>query len=81
MAITFPPVVDQDAVYRLLQLDEAARSELDNIDSFNFNIFHVRESTQQEELVAIVTTILAREKIFDELPLEKDKFIPCIKKI
>ena len=32
-------------------------------------------------MVTVVTTIIAKEKIFDELPLEKDKFLPCLKKI
>ena len=32
-------------------------------------------------MVTMITTIIAKEKVFDELPIEKDKFLPCIKKI
>ena len=32
-------------------------------------------------MVAVITSIIAREKIFEHLPLVKPKFIPFIKKV
>jgi len=32
-------------------------------------------------MVAVITSIMAKEKIFDDLPIEKHKFIPLMRKV
>lgn len=77
-----PEVVDEKVIADKFKLNEKAISELEKIELYTFNIFNIRDSTKQNELVVVISHIFAKEKIFDELPtIDRNKFIPFIKKI
>ena len=75
------PTINEDAVNKILNIDEETKSHLRKIDTHSFDIFNVRESTKDNEMVVIICHILAREKIFDSLPILNEKFLSFIKKI
>jgi len=56
-------------------------NELEKIESYTFNIFHLRENTKEDELVTLISYIWAKEKIFDTLPIDKQKLIPFMKEL
>lgn len=76
---TLPEVVDTKVIADILSLNQASLNELEKVESYTFNIFNLRESTKENELVSIVSHIMAREKVFENLPIEKQKFIPFMK--
>ena len=55
--------------------------ELGKIDSYTFNIFQVREQTNENELVALVSYIWAKENILEILPIDKQKLIPMLSEL
>ena len=65
----------------MLNLSDKTISELNKILTFDFNIFNVRESTNDNEMVTVISHILAREGIFDQLPIQNEKFLTFISKI
>ena len=66
-----PEVVNTKVIADILSLNQASINELDKVESYTFNIFNLRESTNENELVTIVSHIMAREKVFENLPIEK----------
>ena len=73
--------MDTDAVEKMLKLSDTTIAELNKIMTFDFNIFNVRESTNGNEMVTVVSHILAREEIFDQLPIQNEKFLNFMSKI
>ena len=55
--------------------------ELSKIEEYDFNIFNLKKHSNENELVTICSYVLAKEKIFDELPIVNEKYLPFIKKI
>lgn len=47
----------------------------------DFNIFNLAKETDSNELITVVTHILAKENIFDSLNLKFDSFMRFITKI
>ena len=66
---------------QILNLNEESKEELSEICSHDFDIFKLRQSTKENELVTVVCHILAREGIFDKLPIANEKFLMFIQKI
>jgi len=64
-----------------LGLNDSTKFELTLIDQYTFNIFQIRDSTKNNELVTVISTILAKERIFDKIPIVNEKFIPFMQKI
>ena len=79
--IILPDFVDIKAIADTLNLTQASINELEKVESYNFNIFNLRESTKENELVTIVSHIMAKEKVFEKLPIEKQKFIPFMQQL
>lgn len=69
------------AVERILNLNDDAIMELTRIDQYVFNIFTLRAATDENELVVTVAHIFAIEGVFDDLPINNEKFIPFMQKI
>lgn len=51
------------------------------ITNYDFDIFDLRESTNENELIIVVSHILAKESLFDMLPINNEKFMNFIHKI
>jgi len=68
-------------VEQILGLNDSTKFELTLIDQYTFNIFQIRDSTKNNELVTVISTILAKERIFDKIPIVNEKFIPFMQKI
>lgn len=66
---------------QILGLNDSTKFELTLIDQYTFNIFQIRDSTKNNELVTVISTILAKERIFDKIPIVNEKFIPFMQKI
>ena len=73
--------LNEKAVESILNISEDTKEQLKNIDDLKFDIFKVQETTNQNELVTVVTMIFAKEKLFDKLPIRNDKFLNFIKKV
>jgi hypothetical protein len=56
-------------------LNDKTIGELNKIKSFDFNIFTLREATNENELVTVIFHMLAKEGIFDTLPISSAKFL------
>ena len=54
---------------------------MEKVENYSFNIFELRDSTKQNELVTVTCHILAKEGIFDKLPIVNEKFLPFIHKV
>ena len=52
-----------------------------NIHMYDFDIFKIRDMTSNNELVTVVSYILARENIFEDLPIDQRKFLPFLKEL
>jgi hypothetical protein len=48
------------AMYEYLKLNDKARDEIKKIDQYNFNIFTLREHTNENELVSVLMVTLAK---------------------
>lgn len=58
-----------------------SKQQLSLVETAEFNIFQLKDSTRDNELVATVCHILAKEGIFDELPILTEKFLAFIQKV
>ena len=76
-----PDKVDISVIEDVLKLNKATMVELGKIDSYTFNIFQVREQTNENELVALVSYIWAKENILEILPIDKQKLIPMLSEL
>lgn len=47
-------------MYEYLKLNDKARDEIKKIDQYNFNIFTLREHTNENELVSVLMVTLAK---------------------
>lgn len=56
-------------VEALLNLSGQTKAELGDIKKLDFNVFAVRESTNNNELVTVISYILAQQGIFQELTI------------
>ena len=54
---------------------------MQNIHMYDFNIFKIRDMTNNNELVTVVSYILARENSFESLPIDTRKFLPFLKEL
>ena len=59
--------ITTDVMQEILELNQDAVNMLSKIESYNFNIFQLKESTKNNPLVTVVSHIMAKEKIFDDL--------------
>lgn len=73
--------LDVTAVEKILNYNEKTKQEMNNIEFYFFDIFAIREYTNQNELVTVTCHILAKEKLFDKLPIVNEKFLPFIHKV
>jgi hypothetical protein len=44
-------------------------------------VFNIREQTKENELVTILSHLMAKESMFEKLPLDTEKFLPLVKKL
>jgi len=68
-------------VIQILGLDKETQNHLKLIESREFDIFKIREFTKDNELVAVISYLLAKEKVFDNLPVSNEKFLSFIRKV
>lgn len=61
--------VNVNKIEDTLNLNDDAKRELEKIEKLDFNIFDLRNYTQENELVTVVNYILARENIFQKLQI------------
>jgi hypothetical protein len=80
-AIKIFQTINESAVEQILNLDEMTVSHLRVIETVDFNIFKIKEYTRDNEMVVIISHLLAKEKIFDNLPIQNEKFLEFIKKV
>lgn len=73
--------IDIEAVNQILNLSEKTKGLLSAIKTYSYNIFAVKEATNDNELVTTVSYILAHENIFDTLPIINEKFLSFIRKV
>ena len=62
-------VITHEMMAKLLALNDRARLELDRIESYSFNVFTLVRDAEKQQLTAIVSHILAKERVFEELPI------------
>lgn len=74
-------VITTEMMAKLLALNERAKLELDRIESYSFNIFTMKRDADKCELTAIVSHILAKERIFEELPIASQNYLAFIKRV
>jgi cAMP-specific phosphodiesterase 4 len=70
--------LNTDAVCKILNLDQNIQDELKIIHTYNFDIFKIKDQTLNNELVTVVSYIMARESIFDSIPVDVIKFLPFL---
>ena len=73
--------INTDAVEQILNLDPITITHLKKIETMDFDIFKIREQTKDNELVTIICHLMAKEEIFDSLPILNEKFLSFIKKV
>lgn len=73
--------VSQKAIDQILQINEQTQIELNRVDQVEFNIFNVRKSTMENELVTVITYLLHKEQLFSALNINMDIFMRFINKI
>jgi len=75
------PTINVDAVEQILGFDLATSTHLKLIETPDFDIFRIKEYTRDNEMVAVICHLMAKEKIFDNLPIINEKFLSFIKKV
>ena len=73
--------INTKAVEQILGLGPEVVDHLKLIETKEFDIFKIRELTKDNEMVVVISHILAKERIFDDLPIINEKFLSLIKKI
>lgn len=73
--------LDALAVSEMLQLNKESIEQLDLIETYDFNIFKMQQHTKNNELATVVCHILAKEDLFDILPIETHKFLPFMQEL
>jgi len=68
-------------VSELLQISSHTQAELNRVHLLEFDIFAVRKSTLENELVTVITYILHKEQLFETLGIRLDSFLRFIVKI
>lgn len=68
--------LDTESVSKILKLNDESKEELKLVDTYDFNIFNLREFTKDNELATTVCYIMAKEELFETLPIENHKFLP-----
>jgi len=54
----------QKPIDEILQLGDTTKQELKKVELIEFDIFAVRKSTMENELVTVITFMMHREKLF-----------------
>ena len=62
-------------------MNEKTVDQLKKITSYDFDIFDLRTNTNENELITVVSHILAKESLFDMLPINNEKFMNFIHKV
>jgi len=70
--------ISPEAVVKILRLQTPVVNYLNKLETTEFDIFKVRELTEENELVTVISYLLAKEKIFDTLPIVNEKFLGFI---
>ena len=65
----------------MLKVKGDTRAELRKIEMLDFNIFKIQEDTQDNELVAVTSYILAKENIFAKLSISLETYMKFIQRI
>lgn len=74
-------MIDDKVVEEILQIDNDTKQEIKKLESLDFDIFKVQESSKENELVVILSYMFARENLFDLLPIRNDRFLNFLKKV
>ncbi len=74
-------IIDVEFVEKYFNLDEGAIQELAKVSSLDFDIFRIQELTNQNELVTVISYIMGKENLFEELDIPFDIFLRFITKI
>lgn len=64
-----------------MRITDETQKELDEIEKVEFNIFNLRKTTNENELVTSITYMLHKESIFQKLEIDVDTFMRFITKI
>jgi hypothetical protein len=80
-SLVFFDHIDAEAVEKILNLDKKVVAELNKIQTIEFNIFNIKEDSKDNELVTVICHIMAKERIFDNLPIVSEKFLAFIRKV
>lgn len=78
LLVTQPTKVE---ITDLLQISPHTQAQLDRVEQLEFDIFAVRKSTLENELVTVITYILHKERLFETLNIRLDSFLRFIVKI
>jgi hypothetical protein len=73
-----PDKVDISVIEDVLKLNKSTMAELSKVEQYSFNIFIVREQTNENELVALMSYLWAKENILENLPIDKQKLLPML---
>ena len=66
------------AMYELLKLNKEAREDIKKIDSYDMNIFELREHTNENELISVLMVILAKRGVLGLKSLKADTLLSFI---
>jgi hypothetical protein len=64
-----------------LSISEPTQQELEKIETVEFNIFTVRKTTLENELVTVITYLLHKEQLFSSININIDTWMRFITKI
>jgi hypothetical protein len=64
-----------------MKLNSHSREELKKIDYLEFNIFKIKDETENNELVTVTSLILAKEGIFEKVQLQLDTYMMFMSRI
>jgi hypothetical protein len=65
-------------MYELLKLNKEAREAIKKIDSYDMNIFDLREHTNENELVSVLMVILAKRGALSLESLKAERLLGFI---
>ena len=68
-------------IIKMLQLNEEAIEEIKKVDEFGFDIFKLKQATNNNELVSILPYILSKRGLLGVTPLDFSKLMSFINQI
>lgn len=65
----------------LINLNDEAKRQMEIIDTLDFNIFEVRDSTKKNELITVASFLFHKHRFYSKLNIPVETFMSFIAKI